>query len=204
MPRSGVSAPARLALRQVLDDVDRSLALAFHGGADVAALVRLRAEAIGNVVVHVWQSCVGDAQDCALFAVGGFGRGGLFPHSDVDLLVLVQPAAASRQARALEAFFTCLWDLGLKPGHAVRTPAQCRELAAGDVSVFTSLLDARRLAGDPSLSKDLDAIVGADDLWPAPEFFAAKRAEQAARHARYNDTTYNLEPNLKDGPGGLR
>ncbi|HEY0229608.1 MAG TPA: [protein-PII] uridylyltransferase [Dokdonella sp.] len=204
MPRSGVSAEARLALRQVLDDVDRSLALAFRAGADARELVRLRSRAIENVVVHVWQACVGEAADCALFAVGGFGRGVLFPHSDVDLLVLVQPAGATRQARAFEAFFTCLWDLGLKPGHAVRTPAECRELAATDVSVFTSLLDARVLAGDAALGAALAAITSDPALWPPAEFFAAKRAEQIARHARYNDTTYNLEPNLKEGPGGLR
>lgn len=204
MPRSGVSAEARLALRQVLGDVDRGLALAFRGGADARDLVRARARAIGGVVAHVWQACLGEPTDCALFAVGGFGRGVLFPHSDVDLLVLVQPDAASRQARALEAFFTCLWDLGLKPGHAVRTPAQCRELAAADVSVFTSLLDARLLAGGAAPAAELAAIVDDPGLWPPAEFFAAKRAEQRARHARYDDTAYNLEPNLKDGPGGLR
>lgn len=204
MPRSGVSAEARLALRQVLGDIDRALAHAFRSGADARELVRLRARAIGDVVVHVWRSCVGDAPDCALFAVGGFGRGVLFPHSDVDLLVLAQEGAVRRQARALEAFFTCLWDLGVKPGHAVRTPEQCRELAAADVTVFTALLDAHLLAGDTALADVLAAIVTAPDLWPPAEFFAAKRAEQAARHARYNDTAYNLEPNLKEGPGGLR
>lgn len=204
MPRSGVSAEARLALRQVLGDVDRALALAFRSAADVRDLVRSRANAIGGVVAHVWQACLGDAAGCALFAVGGFGRGVLFPHSDVDLLVLLQPEAAARQARALEAFFTCLWDLGLKPGHAVRTPAQCRELAAADVTVFTALLDARLLAGDPAQVAELAGIVDDPALWPPAEFFEAKRSEQRARHARYDDTTYNLEPNLKDGPGGLR
>jgi len=204
MPRSGVSAEARLALRQVLDDVDRNLAHAFRAGADAAELVHLRARAIDKVVVHVWQACVGDASDCALIAVGGYGRGVLFPHSDVDLLVLVQPAAAPRQGRAFEAFFTCLWDLGVKPGHAVRTPEQCRALAAVDISVFTALLDARQLAGDAALMAALASIVDDPALWPPAEFFRAKRAEQIARHARYNDTTYNLEPNLKEGPGGLR
>ncbi|MBO9662921.1 MAG: [protein-PII] uridylyltransferase [Dokdonella sp.] len=204
MPRSGVSAEARLALRQVLGDVDRALAQAFHGGADARDLVRRRAGAIESVVAHVWRSCVGDAADCALFAVGGFGRGVLFPHSDVDLLALVQPDAAARQARALEAFFTCLWDLGLKPGHAVRTPAQCRELAAADVTVFTTLLDAHLLAGDETLLAALRGIVDDPALWPPAEFFLAKRDEQRARYARFDDTAYNLEPNLKDGPGGLR
>jgi [protein-PII] uridylyltransferase len=204
LPRSGVSAEARLALRQVLGDVDRNLAGAFRDGADARTLVHLRARAVERVVTHVWQACVGEALDCALFAVGGFGRGVLFPYSDVDLLVLVESAAMPRQARAFEALFSCLWDLGLKPGHAVRTTAECHELAAADLSVFTSLLDARLLAGAGAFAVELQRIIDDASIWPAARFLAAKRAEQATRHARFNDTTYNLEPNLKEGPGGLR
>ncbi len=204
MPRSGVSPDARVALRQVLGDLDRGLALAFREGVNVRDLVRRRAEAIGDVVVHVWRACVGEAPGCALFAVGGFGRRVLFPHSDVDLLVLAHADAVARQARALEACFTCLWDIGLKPGHAVRTLLQCRDLAAEDVTVFTALLDARLLAGEAVLADGLRAIVDDPASWPPARFFAAKRAEQAARHTRYDDTAYNLEPNLKESPGGLR
>lgn len=204
LPRSGVSIEARRALRQVLDDVERGLATAFRDGADTAMLLRLRAQAVERVVVHVWLACVGEAADCALFAVGGFGRGVLFPHSDVDLLLLAQASAIERQARAFEALFACLWDIGLKPGHASRTPAQCRELAVADVSVFTALLDARRLVGDVRLAEALTAIVEDPLLWPPSAFLAAKGDEQRARHARFGDTAYNLEPNLKDGPGGLR
>ncbi len=204
LPRSGVSAEARLALRQVLGDVERTLATAFHARADVRELVRFRANAVTRVVLHVWQASVGEAGDCALVAVGGFGRGLLFPYSDVDLLVLVEPVALPRQTRALEAFFACLWDIGLKPGHALRTLAECRELATRDLSVFTSLLDARPLAGGDALAAGLAGILDDAAVWPAAAFLAAKRAEQAERHARFNDTAYNLEPNLKEGPGGLR
>jgi len=204
IPRSGVSAEARLALRQVLGDSARGLAIAFGQRVDAARLVRWHAQAVDRVVAHVWRACVGDAEGCALFAVGGFGHGVLFPYSDVDLLVLADAAALPRQARAFEAFFACLWDIGLRPGHAVRTPAECRELAAADVSVFTALLDARSLGGDGSLAAALATIVDDDPLWPPRAFLDAKRAEQSARHARFNDTAYNLEPNLKDGPGGLR
>ncbi len=204
LPRSGVSAEARLALRQVLGDADRGLAVAFREGANTAALVRQRAHVVERVVLHVWQACVGDATECALFAVGGFGRGVLFPQSDVDLLVLAHAQAIQGQARALEAFFGCLWDLGLKPGHAVRTFAQCRELSALDASVFTSLLDARALAGDATLAVDLAQLLVDPAIWAPAAFLAAKRAEQVARHARFGDTAYNLEPNVKEGPGGLR
>ena len=87
-------------------------------------------------------ACLGEVSETTLFAVGGFGRGLLFPYSDVDLLALVEAPEPAR-LRALEQFFATLWDIGLKVGHAVRDPAQCRALAAQDASVFTSLLDAR-------------------------------------------------------------
>lgn len=203
VPRSGVSAEARRALRQLLGDVDRSLTTAFRDGVDASALARRRGESVERVVAHVWMACLGEVGETTLFAVGGFGRGLLFPYSDVDLLALVVAPEPPR-LRALEQFFTTLWDIGLKVGHAVRDPAQCRALAAQDASVFTSLLDARRLAGDPALDASLRAIVDDPQLWPPPAYVAARLAERNARHARYDDTAYNLEPNLKDGPGGLR
>ncbi|MDR2011953.1 MAG: [protein-PII] uridylyltransferase [Rhodanobacter sp.] len=204
LPRSGVSAQARIALRQMLGDTDRELAAAFGAGVPAGALVKQRAEVVQRSIVHVWQACVGDAPDCALFAIGGFGRGLLFPHSDVDLLVLATPQARSRQTRALEAFLACLWDIGLQPSHALRTLPECRDLAAADVSVFTALLDGRRLAGDRAFDAALTTIIDDPEIWPAARFLAAKCAEQDARYARYGDTTYNLEPNLKGSPGGLR
>lgn len=203
VPRSGVSVEARRALRQLLGDVDRALATAFRDGVDASALARRRGESVARVVVHVWMACLGEVDGAALFAVGGFGRGLLFPHSDVDLLALVTSPASAR-VRALEQFFATLWDIGLKVGHAVRDPTQCRALAAQDPSVFTSLLDARRLAGDPLFDEHLRAIVDDPSLWPPQDYLAARLAERDARHARYDDTAYNLEPNLKDGPGGLR
>ncbi|TAN07300.1 MAG: [protein-PII] uridylyltransferase [Rhodanobacteraceae bacterium] len=204
LPRAGVSRDARAALRQLLDDHTRVLTSAFRQGAGAAALARARAQAVDAVCMHVWSACVGDPPAAALFAVGGFGHGLLFPYSDVDLLVLHDPGAGSALARSLEAFFACLWDVGLKPGQAVRTLAQCRDLAAAEVSVFTSLLDARQLAGAGRFTQDLRALVDEPGLWPPDAYLAAKLDERARRHARYDDTTHNLEPDLKDGPGGLR
>jgi [protein-PII] uridylyltransferase len=203
VPRSGVPREARLALRQLLGDVDRALMVAFRDGADASALAHRRGESVERIVTHVWSACLGELPGAALFAVGGFGRGLLFPYSDVDLLALVEVAEPAR-LRALEHFFATLWDVGLKVGHALRDPAQCRELAGRDVTVFTSLLDARRLVGDSALSERLRDIVADPTLWPPHDYLAARLAERATRHARYDDTAYNLEPNLKDGPGGLR
>jgi [protein-PII] uridylyltransferase len=155
------------------------------------------------VVAHVWTACLGEVEGAALFAVGGFGRGLLFPHSDVDLLALVREAQPPR-LRALEQCFATLWDVGLKVGHAVRDPLQCRALAAQEAGVFTSLLDARRLVGDAAMETELRAIVADPSLWPPAAYLAVRLAERDARHARYDDTAYNLEPNVKEGPGGLR
>jgi [protein-PII] uridylyltransferase len=203
VPRSGVSGDARRALRQLLGDLDRAIAVAFRDGADASELARRRSDSVTRIVVHVWVACLGDVNDAALFAIGGFGRGLLFPYSDIDLLALVEQPDTSR-LRALEQCFATLWDIGLKVGHAVRDPAQCQTLAAAEASVFTSLLDARRLAGDPTLDAHLRAIIDAPGMWPPHAYLLARLAERDARHARYDDTAYNLEPNLKDGPGGLR
>src|SRR6185437_3881183 len=156
-----------------------------------------------QLVAHVWTACLGEVAGAALYAVGGFGRGLLFPYSDVDLLVLAN-GAQEAQLRALGQFFSTLWDIGLKVGHAVREPQQCRELAASDASVFTSLLDARRIAGDAALDASLRDIVDDPQLWPPAAYLAARQGERRQRHARFDDTAYNLEPNLKEGPGGLR
>ncbi|HET6631238.1 MAG TPA: [protein-PII] uridylyltransferase [Rhodanobacteraceae bacterium] len=204
VPLAGVSAEARQALRQWLGDVDRALAAALDAGAPAASLVRQRSARVDALLTHVRRAILGELEDAALFAVGGYGRGLLFPHSDIDLLLLVRQPPTEERARALEAFVGCLWDIGLRPGQAVRTINDCRALAAADVGVFTTLLDARRLAGDPALADALRALVDAPAMWPPADYLAAKREEQAARHARFDDTAHNLEPNLKESPGGLR
>ena len=200
---SGVSTEARQSLRQLLGDVERDLAGRFHAGEPVEFLVQTRAVAVERVLAHVWIALIGDSNQAALFAVGGFGRAELFPYSDVDLLALVGIAPPSL-LRALEAFFACLWDIGLKPGHAVRSIAQSVELAGSDVGVMTNLLERRRIAGDVALEVVLQKALAAPSLWPAHDYFLAKRADWLARNERYNDTAYNLEPNIKEGPGGLR
>ena len=120
VPRSGVSTEARIALRQLLDDLNRAIALAFRDGADATDLARRRSDSVTRIVAHVWTACLGEVNDAALFAIGGFGRGLLFPYSDIDLLALVQNADPSR-LRALEQCFATFWDIGLKVGHAARS-----------------------------------------------------------------------------------
>lgn len=137
-----------------------------------------------------------------LAAVGGYGRGELYPFSDVDLLILLAQDPEPEDQAQLGECVTALWDIGLEPGYSVRTIAQCLEEAAADITVQTSLLESRLLAGDPSLFRDFEAAMHAQ--LDAQAFFQAKLAEMKQRHARYHDTAYALEPNCKESPGGLR
>jgi len=141
-------------------------------------------------------------EGAVLAAVGGYGRGELYPHSDVDLLVLLSRAPTPADECAIEKLVAALWDLGLEPGHSVRTIAQCEEEAQADITVETALLESRWLAGNRGLMKQFDAAMRAR-LDPH-RFFRAKRVEMQQRHSRYQDTPYALEPNCKESPGGLR
>lgn len=177
----------------------------FHAGAAVAELLQARAAFIDALLQSYWHSLGEAAEFASLVAVGGYGRRELHPHSDIDLLVLVPDEKISPDLEAsLSALFTALWDIGLKPGHSVRTIAQCEEEATKDQTVVTNLMDARWIAGNRALFQTMQTCLGPDRIWPSPAFFQAKLKEQAARHAKYHDTAYNLEPNLKEGPGGLR
>lgn len=136
----------------------------------------------------------------ALIAVGGYGRGELYPHSDVDLLVLLPQAADESLARRLEHLVGVLWDIGLEVGHSVRTVSECIELADEDITVQTTLLEARLLAGNRRLFAEFTQCASA--ALDPQAFLAAKSLEQQHRHARHQET--NLEPNIKESPGGLR
>ncbi|MGI8560901.1 MAG: [protein-PII] uridylyltransferase [Luteimonas sp.] len=189
--------------RTRLADADAELAQRFAQGVDVGPLVARRARGADALIREAWQRSVADARDVALFAVGGYGRGELYPHSDIDLLVLAEPAAQASRYDALAAFFALLWDVGLPASHAVRSAAQCTE-AAADPTVMTALMESRPLVADVADRAALTDAIAPAKIWPARDYFVAKAAEQEARHARYGDTSDNLEPNLKDGPGGLR
>ncbi len=177
----------------------------FHTGVAVADLLHARARFMDALLTGCWRRCLGEsAGQASLVAVGGYGRRELHPHSDIDLLVLVPDEISPSLETSLGTLFTFLWDLGLKPGHSVRTIAQCEEEATKDQTVVTNLMDARWISGDTALFQVMQTRIGPDRIWPSHAFFQAKLKEQAARHAKYHDTAYNLEPNLKEGPGGLR
>ena len=137
-----------------------------------------------------------------LVAVGGYGRGELFPGSDVDVLLLLEREPPAADQDALEAWVRACWDLGLEIGHSVRTIDACFAEADADLTVETNLLEARYLWGRPALFAEFERRFRS--RFDAQRFFTGKLAEQDARHARFDDSAYKLEPNLKDSPGGLR
>ena len=145
---------------------------------------------------------IGLPEALAIVAVGGYGRGFLFPASDVDLLVLLPSAETVSTASSVEAFVSILWDVGLEPGISVRTVAECVEEAGKDITVDTGLLESRRVWGSAALVAELDRALKKNRSVKA--FFEAKIDEQRRRHARHNDVALNLEPNIKESPGGLR
>jgi [protein-PII] uridylyltransferase len=138
----------------------------------------------------------------SLVAVGGYGRGELFPYSDVDVLILLQEIPNTEMQRKLEALIQLFWNLGLDIGHSIRTIDECLSEAAADISVQTCLLEARLVTGNRSLLKRLQKQY--DIAMNAPAFFQAKTLEMRQRHLKYEDTPYSLEPNCKESPGGLR
>ena len=191
-------------------DIRKSLATAgeairarFEAGESVVALVHARARVIDEVMCRLYEETIADT-GAALIAVGGYGRSELHPHSDVDVMLLLPDALPDGAEDRLSAFVTALWDIGLEVGHSVRTLEQCDEEAASDLTVATTLMEARLLAGPETLFAALQVLVSDDNMWPPDRFFEEKRKEQIARHRRYHDTAYNLEPNVKGSPGGLR
>jgi [protein-PII] uridylyltransferase len=189
------------ALRQMLQEGKRALKEAYLANGNPAALLHGSAKLVDRVLQHIWQSLAMDRQLC-LAAVGGYGRGELFPASDVDLLILLPEGEDSAHRPSLEKLIGLLWDIGLDIGHSVRTIGECLEEANRDITVQTALLEARFLCGDRAIYARFDTEFH-QDLDPLA-FFKAKCLEQEGRYAKHNDTPYNLEPNCKENPGGLR
>ncbi len=192
--------------RQQLTAANDDLRQRFLAGEPVERLVSARAGLMDQLLIRAWQQLVSaDANDIALVAVGGYGRHELHPGSDIDLLILLaEDDTADDYADSIERFLLFLWDLKLEVGQSVRSVAECTRQAQQDITVATNLMEARLLSGPQGLFQAMKAASGPDRVWPSAEFFRAKIEEQQARHHRFHDSGYNLEPNVKESPGGLR
>ncbi|MEX2474979.1 [protein-PII] uridylyltransferase [Marinobacter sp.] len=193
------------AARELLQERYNADAEAFHQGADVRALVHSRADTIDTVLRLIWNRYpFASSSDISLVAVGGYGRGELHPHSDVDLLILTRNSIRQEWQEDLGAFITLLWDLKLDIGHSVRSIDECKAAAREDITILTNLLETRTIAGPDELRETLSEEAYSDDISSDRDYFIAKREEQKKRHKKYGDTEYNLEPNVKGSPGALR
>ena len=177
----------------------------FRETLDADTLVPLRATLIDRVLRALWRFRNLPDTGLALIAVGGYGRGELHPHSDIDVLILAKEEKdIDNNASELQDFITLLWDLKLDVGHSVRTLSECVNEARGDLTIITNMMESRTLAGDASLHPQLQTDVAPQHLWPASAFFEAKWDELNRRHDKHNSAEYNLEPNVKNSPGALR
>jgi [protein-PII] uridylyltransferase len=202
---AGKTADLRDFLRFSMDHAITRLAEQFWDGADVIQLVHSRAWVVEQLLLLAWKMLVPFTENTSVAAVGGYGRGELHPHSDVDLLILLGDDIEKVSIKdEIEAFVQLLWDAGFYLGHSVRTVSECAEDAANDVVTATSFMESRLLTGSRDLFNGMLAATSPARMWDAKAFFEAKFEEQKLRHQRYDETAYKLEPNIKEGPGGLR
>jgi [protein-PII] uridylyltransferase len=201
MPAAAETGQVRDRLRQRLKAERQILIAAFRQDGKPEKLLRGLRQSVDAVLTEAWLS-VGLPPHTALVGVGGYGRGELFPYSDVDVLILLsEPADAITRAK-LEELVQLLWDLGLEIGHSIRTIDDCMSESKADITVQTSLLEARLVSGDAALFAQLQARYR--EALDPQAFFQAKTAEMRLRHAKFEDTAFSLEPNCKESPGGLR
>ncbi|MGJ8620864.1 MAG: [protein-PII] uridylyltransferase [Methylophilaceae bacterium] len=174
---------------------------AFFEDKNPANLLKQHTKLLDKLLQDVWKSS-SLSDEISLIAVGGYGRQELFPHSDIDLLFLVPENVSESQNTAIERVIGTLWDIGLNIGHSVRTMHECIQEASEDVSIQTNLLEARLLCGPKATFANF--YISIMQNMDADKFLDEKLAEQKHRHAKFNDTAYKLEPNIKESPGGLR
>jgi len=169
----------------------------------VDQLIRVLYDTAVTYVYPVANPTIGE--QIAIIATGGYGRGELAPHSDIDLMFLLNYKRTPSTEQVIEYMLYMLWDLGLKVGHATRSVEEAVKLSREDLTIRTSLLEARYLWGDEALyGRFKDKFVADIEASSGPAFVEAKLAERDERHARMGDTRYVLEPNIKEGKGGQR
>lgn len=193
------------AFKKLLKEHSEELKAHFDPHQSVLELLHGKSEFIDNLLSAVWNHFLADkAQTLSLLAVGGYGRRELFPHSDIDILILLDDSNIENYQEKLSGFSNFLWDIGLDPGLSVRTVAECVQAAIDEQTVMTTLLEMRLITGNAGLLAELEHQRDNRELWPSEQFFAAKMEEQRQRYRKANDTAFNLEPDTKQGPGGLR
>ena len=192
-------------LKQAIETANRILDERYKANRSITEIVSGRAWAIDQILKLAWQAQPWqNEKDISLVAVGGYGRGELLPHSDIDLLILTRNDNISGYKSCISSFCALLWDIGLEIGQSVRSIKQCKNEAITDITVATALMESRTIYGPAELHSEMYALTTGKRVWPIKKFLRAKWDEQNARHQKYHDIDYALEPNVKTSPGGLR
>ncbi|MDX8406693.1 MAG: [protein-PII] uridylyltransferase, partial [Mariprofundus sp.] len=191
--------------RQALDDLYSGVATALDAGESGSVLSRLMCQGVDEFLVALWQRKAPTAAACIdLIAVGGYGRGELSPHSDWDLWFIVPDSCSPQVETEMQAFLLSLWDMGAKIGHAVRSVKETLEHVQEDWSSATAALESRRLCGSGELYAQLQTGLDLFFKKQRKAFVKAKLAELEGRHQRTGGTAFWMEPDIKEGKGGLR
>jgi [protein-PII] uridylyltransferase len=190
-----------LSLREQLQEGRQAIVADYEGDLRPERLLKRMCQNADQVMTRAWRSFDMPTQ-ATLVAVGGYGRGELFPCSDIDLLILLPESADEALREKLEQLVQLFWDLGLEVGHSIRTIDECLTESTADITVQTSLLEARHVTGNRRLLDELKRRCA--DAMDARAFFQDKVLELRQRHVKYENTPYSLEPNCKESPGGLR
>ncbi len=196
--------PPIATVKPLLQRFNEALKGAFFSGLPAEQVVQARSKAMDTIVRGIWRLFELDQSHHTVLAVGGYGRRELHPFSDVDITILTGDAATDVERQEIEGFVRYLWDLGLEVGNSVRTIAETADAARGDVTIMTNLLEARLLVGTADIFEAVRVALAPIHVWNSEEFLIAKAQEQDRRHARYDDAFQQLEPNIKESPGGLR
>ena len=204
--QADISAPAYPAVKakSYLKSANDCFNSIYCDGGDIRNIIEAKAWFMDQVLSALWSRYTFDSDHYSLIAVGGYGRGELQPHSDIDLLILSSGDIPDEIGEQLSSFITLLWDLSLDIGQSVRSIDECIAQAKDDVTIATNLLETRVISGSPALCKELSERMYSDEVYTSKAYFLAKFEEQADRHKRYSGTEYNLEPNIKASPGTLR
>lgn len=192
-------------LQDALRHASEKINMDFEQGASIKNLLHQRTDLIDFIVIESFKiNNLKKQPRLCLMAVGGYGRAELHPFSDIDILILVENELDAQAQEDVNRFIQQLWDIGLKVGHSYRTVEQCIQLAQQDITVMTNLLESRVLVGEDTVSKMLWQQIESNNIWQGEDFFEAKYREQINRHNKFGDIEYDLEPNVKESPGGLR
>ncbi|MDP1604716.1 MAG: [protein-PII] uridylyltransferase [Legionella sp.] len=192
-------------LKHSLKQLKEELCAEFCQKTSITSLTRKLVSCIDDTLLTLFQkNDLHHGNDFCLLALGSYGRRELQLHSDIDLLLLHTPDISDTTLQRAQLFIQECWDIGLDISHQLTTVSACAELASQNLSVISTILDMHLLCGNGHLMEELQYQTHPLHMWPSYDYFFAKKEEQNQRYAKYGETAYNLEPNVKQGSGGLR